>query len=29
MDARRSRLIEAEPEAIWSVLEDPHHFQRW
>ena len=29
MEARRSRLIEAEPEAIWSVVEDPHHFPRW
>ena len=29
MDARRSRLIEAEPEEIWSVVEDPHHFPRW
>jgi uncharacterized protein YndB with AHSA1/START domain len=29
MDARRSRMINAAPEDIWAVLEDPHHFPRW
>lgn len=29
MEARRTRLIEAEPDAVWAVIEDPHHFPRW
>jgi uncharacterized protein YndB with AHSA1/START domain len=29
MDARRSRVINAAPEDVWAVLEDPHHFPRW
>jgi uncharacterized protein YndB with AHSA1/START domain len=29
MEARRTRLIEAQPEALWAVIEDPHHFPRW
>jgi uncharacterized protein YndB with AHSA1/START domain len=29
MDARRSRVINAAPQDIWGVLEDPHHFPRW
>jgi uncharacterized protein YndB with AHSA1/START domain len=29
MDARRSRVIDAAPQEIWAVLEDPHHFPRW
>lgn len=29
MDARRSRVINAAPQDIWAVLEDPHHFPRW
>jgi uncharacterized protein YndB with AHSA1/START domain len=29
MDARRSRVINAPPEDVWAVLEDPHHFPRW
>jgi uncharacterized protein YndB with AHSA1/START domain len=29
MEARRSRLIRAEPDALWAVIEDPHHFPRW
>jgi uncharacterized protein YndB with AHSA1/START domain len=29
MDSRRSRVINAAPEDIWAVLEDPHHFPRW
>jgi uncharacterized protein YndB with AHSA1/START domain len=29
MDSRRSRVINAAPQDIWAVLEDPHHFPRW
>lgn len=29
MQTRRSRVIRAAPQSIWSVLEDPHHFPRW
>lgn len=29
MEARRSRLIQAEADAAWAVIEDPHHFPRW
>lgn len=29
MDSRRSRVINAAPQDIWTVLEDPHHFPRW
>jgi len=29
MEARRTRLIKAEPDAVWEVIEDPHHFPRW
>ena len=29
MEARRTRLIDAEPNALWAVIEDPHHFPRW
>lgn len=29
MEARRTRLIKAEPDAVWTVVEDPHHFPRW
>lgn len=29
MDARRSRLVNAAPQEVWAVLEDPHHFPRW
>jgi uncharacterized protein YndB with AHSA1/START domain len=29
MDARRSRVINAAPQDIWALLEDPHHFPRW
>jgi carbon monoxide dehydrogenase subunit G len=29
MEARRTRLIKAEPDALWAVIEDPHHFPRW
>ena len=25
----RSRRIEASPEAVWQVIEDPHHLPRW
>jgi uncharacterized protein YndB with AHSA1/START domain len=27
--ARRSRVIEASAEAVWSVVSDPYHFPRW
>lgn len=27
--ARRTRKIEAAPERVWEVLEDPHHMPRW
>ena len=26
---RRSRIVEAEPEAVWSLVADPHHMPRW
>lgn len=26
---RRSRLIEAPPDRVWEVVEDPHHLPRW
>jgi uncharacterized protein YndB with AHSA1/START domain len=26
---RRSRTIDASPEALWDVLGDPHHLPRW
>ncbi len=29
MEARRSRVIRASSQSVWSVLEDPHHFPRW
>jgi uncharacterized protein YndB with AHSA1/START domain len=29
MRTRRSRTIEASPQAIWDVVGDPHHFPRW
>jgi len=29
MHARRSQVINADPDALWSVIEDPHHFPRW
>lgn len=29
MESRRSRVINASPHSVWSVLEDPHHFPRW
>jgi uncharacterized protein YndB with AHSA1/START domain len=29
MDSRRSRVIDAPPQEIWAVLQDPHHFPRW
>lgn len=29
MEARRSRVLNAEPDAVWAVIEDPHHFPRW
>jgi uncharacterized protein YndB with AHSA1/START domain len=29
MDARRRRVIDAPPQEIWAVVEDPHHFPRW
>jgi len=27
--ARRSRIIEAPPQKVWSVVSDPHHYPRW
>jgi uncharacterized protein YndB with AHSA1/START domain len=27
--ARRTRTIQATPEQVWEVLEDPHHMPRW
>lgn len=27
--ASRSRTIAAEPQAVWEVVEDPHHMPRW
>lgn len=29
MIARRTRVIEASPQAVWAVVSDPHHFPRW
>lgn len=29
MEARRTRLIKAEPDELWAVVGDPHHFPRW
>lgn len=29
MTARRSRIIEASPQKVWSVVSDPHHYPRW
>jgi uncharacterized protein YndB with AHSA1/START domain len=27
--ARRTRTIQAAPQRVWEVLEDPHHMPRW
>jgi len=27
--ARRSRTVTASPEAVWALVEDPHHLPRW
>jgi uncharacterized protein YndB with AHSA1/START domain len=27
--ARRTRTIQAPPQEVWEVLEDPHHMPRW
>jgi uncharacterized protein YndB with AHSA1/START domain len=27
--ARRKRTVAASPEAVWEVIEDPHHLPRW
>jgi uncharacterized protein YndB with AHSA1/START domain len=27
--ARRTRTIAAPPQAVWKVIEDPHHMPRW
>jgi uncharacterized protein YndB with AHSA1/START domain len=27
--ARRSEIIPAAPQEVWSVIEDPHHLPRW
>jgi carbon monoxide dehydrogenase subunit G len=27
--SRRSRVIEASPAQVWTVIEDPHHLPRW
>jgi len=27
--ARRSRKLAADPQRLWEVIEDPHHFPRW
>jgi uncharacterized protein YndB with AHSA1/START domain len=27
--ARRSRTVAATPQAVWEVIEDPHHLPRW
>jgi uncharacterized protein YndB with AHSA1/START domain len=29
MRAKRTRVLPATPQAVWEVLEDPHHFPRW
>ncbi|MGI8921007.1 MAG: SRPBCC family protein [Solirubrobacteraceae bacterium] len=26
---RRSRVIQADPAALWAILDDPHHLPRW
>ena len=26
---RRSRTIEARPETVWELIDDPHHLPRW
>ena len=27
--ARRTRTVAATPQAVWEVIEDPHHLPRW
>ncbi len=27
--ARRIRTVAASPEAVWALIEDPHHLPRW
>jgi uncharacterized protein YndB with AHSA1/START domain len=27
--ARRTRTVAASPQAVWEVIEDPHHLPRW
>jgi uncharacterized protein YndB with AHSA1/START domain len=27
--ARRTRTVAASPQAVWEVVEDPHHLPRW
>jgi uncharacterized protein YndB with AHSA1/START domain len=27
--ARRTRTLAAPPQAVWEVIEDPHHLPRW
>jgi len=27
--ARRTRTVAAPPQAVWDVIEDPHHLPRW
>jgi uncharacterized protein YndB with AHSA1/START domain len=27
--AKRERVVAAEPERVWEVIEDPHHMPRW
>ncbi len=27
--ARRTRVIDAAPRAVWAVVSDPHHYPRW
>lgn len=27
--ARRTRVIEAAPNAVWALVSDPHHYPRW
>jgi uncharacterized protein YndB with AHSA1/START domain len=27
--AHRNRVVAAEPERVWEVIEDPHHLPRW
>lgn len=26
---RRTRIVAATPEAVWQLIDDPHHFPRW